>query len=107
MTAQYNPGLNSPEEMEADIRSALQVFKDSEYNYFVAAFYPELFAKIMGVAYEMNLAGDGKFWLITGTVSLAPFTLSGKLVAGKGMMNMYVRRLPLPKSCPYPVYYRL
>ena len=37
-----------------------------------------------GLAYEMDLAGPGKFWLISGTADLAPITLSGKFIVEKG-----------------------
>lgn len=52
-------------------------------SYIIAAFYPELFSRIMGLAYEMELAGENKLWLISGTADLAPFLLSGKFIIPK------------------------
>ena len=70
--------------MKANIRSALLTLKKSGYNYIVAAFVPEMFAKVMGIAYGMGLAGEGKFWLISGTAGLAPIIGGGKFVVKKG-----------------------
>ena len=53
-------------------------------SYIIAAFYPELFSTIMGLAYDMGVAGENKLWLISGTADLAPFLLSGKFIIPKG-----------------------
>ena len=53
-------------------------------SYIIAAFYPELFSTIMGLAYDMGVAGENKLWLISGTADLAPFLLSGEFIIPKG-----------------------
>ena len=57
-------------------------------SYIIAAFYPELFSTIMGLAYDMGVAGENKLWLISGTADLAPFLLSGKFIIPKGKHHM-------------------
>ena len=57
-------------------------------SYIIAAFYPELFSTIMGLAYDMGVAGENKLWLISGTADLAPFLLSGKFIIPKGKYNI-------------------
>jgi hypothetical protein len=54
------------------------------YNYFVAAFYPEVLELIMEEAYLLDLVGPGKFWIISGTADTAPTVLSGNFVIRKG-----------------------
>ncbi len=84
VSSPYLTTLRSKQEVEDEIRKALTVLKESEYNYFVAAFYPEMLGTIMGIAYDMGLAGPGKFWLMSGTADTSPFILSGKFVVEKG-----------------------
>jgi hypothetical protein len=85
--SQYLPTFTSPQEFEKEIRRALQVFKEQKFNYFIAAFYPELMGTIMGIAGEMGLAGPGKFWMLSGTADTAPYVLSGKFIVEKGAWN--------------------
>ena len=84
VSSPYLTTLTSKQEIEDEIRRALTVLKESGYNYFVAAFYPEMLGTIMGIAYDMGLAGPGKFWLMSGTADISPFILSGKFVVEKG-----------------------
>lgn len=83
IAATYLPTLTSEDELDTNIRSALGILKESGCNYIIAAFYPELFSRIMGIAYDMGLAGENKLWLISGTADLAPYLLSGKFIIPK------------------------
>lgn len=76
--------LKDEDEFDVEIQNALQVLKDSGFNYIIGAFYPDSLTRIMGMAYDMQIAGPSKLWLISGTADLAPITLSGKLVMDKG-----------------------
>eukprot|EP00547_Thalassionema_nitzschioides_P009863 CAMPEP_0194225370 /NCGR_PEP_ID=MMETSP0156-20130528/39458_1 /TAXON_ID=33649 /ORGANISM="Thalassionema nitzschioides, Strain L26-B" /LENGTH=1223 /DNA_ID=CAMNT_0038957291 /DNA_START=131 /DNA_END=3802 /DNA_ORIENTATION=+ len=82
-SSSYLTTLTSKTEIDADIKGALQVLKDSRCNYIIGAFYTKFLSIIMGIAYDMGLAGPGKFWLISGTASVAPFTLSGNFIVEK------------------------
>jgi hypothetical protein len=82
--SQYLPTLTSQLDIDNEIRRALEVFVGHRYNYFIAAFYPELLDTIMGIAGEMGLAGPGKFWMLSGTADTAPYVLSGNFIARKG-----------------------
>ena len=57
VSSPYLTTLRSKQEVEDEIRKALTVLKESEYNYFVAAFYPEMLGTIMGIAY-LNMTWD-------------------------------------------------
>lgn len=83
-SSSYLTTLTSQSEIDAEIQSALQVLKDGRCNYIIGAFYPKWLSIIMGIAYDMGMAGPGKFWLISGTASTAPFTLSGQFIVPKG-----------------------
>ena len=88
VTSAYLASIVDELNFETEIRRALQVIKESEYNYVLAAFYPEFLEPIMRIAAEIGIAGSqsGKFWLLSGTSDTAPFLLSGqfKLDQGKG-----------------------
>ena len=76
--------LKDEDEFDIEIQNALQVLKDSGFNYIIGAFYPNCLTRIMGHAYDMEIAGPSKLWLISGTAALAPITMSGKLILNKG-----------------------
>ena len=65
-------------------------------SYIIAAFYPELFSTIMGLAYDMGVAGENKLWLISGTADLAPFLLSGEFIIPKVSAHMHNGLLLFP-----------
>ncbi len=88
--SQYSRKADSDEEFKKEIRRALSLFQNERFNYFIAAFYPEDLATIMGIASEMGLAGPGKFWMLSGTADTAPYVLSGKFIVEKSeWMQMY------------------
>eukprot|EP00985_Skeletonema_marinoi_P004688 scaffold2027_cov148-Skeletonema_marinoi.AAC.17 len=81
--------MSSKENADDELRAAMKLLAESGCNYFVGNFYAESFAKVMTIATEFGLIGDGKFWLISGTADMAPFVLGGALkvnqVVGKAI----------------------
>lgn len=80
---------SSSDKDDDELRAAMKILVDSGCNYFVGNFYAESFAKVMTIATEYGLIGEGKFWLISGTADIAPFILGGALkvnqVVGKAI----------------------
>jgi len=72
-----------------ELRAAMKILVEGGCNYFVGNFYAESFAKVMTIATEYGLIGEGKLWLISGTADIAPFILGGALkvnqVVGKAI----------------------
>lgn len=60
----------------------------------------------MGIAYEEGLAGEGKFWLISGTADLSPYILSGNFVVPRGEWLTFMDHLFIhcQKIVPTPLY---
>ena len=82
-------GSDNNKDDDDELRAAMKILVDSGCNYFVGNFYAESFAKVMTIATEYGLIGEGKFWLISGTADIAPFILGGALkvnqVVGKAI----------------------
>jgi hypothetical protein len=62
---------------EATLDLALRQLKKSQYNYFVGIFYPEDYEMVMAKAYDLGVAGPGRFWLFNGL--LAPLFTDGNI----------------------------
>eukprot|EP00986_Skeletonema_menzelii_P002562 scaffold696_cov137-Skeletonema_menzelii.AAC.4 len=81
--------MSSNDNDDDELRAAMKILVESGCNYFVGNFYAESFARVMTIATEYGLIGNGKFWLISGTADMAPFVLGGALkvnqVVGKAI----------------------
>ena len=85
VTATYLPSLASEKEFEEALKDALRELARAGYNYYIGAFYPEIAAPAMEIAYEMGVAGPGKFWFISLTEDIGSYSFSGNLVLEKGV----------------------
>ena len=73
----------SNDDEETELRATMEALSNTGCNYFVGNFYAESFAKVMSIALEYGLIGNGKVWLISGTADMAPYILGGALKVSK------------------------
>ena len=77
--------ISSKDNADAELRAAMKLLAETGCNYFVGNFYAESFAKVMTIATEYGIIGEGKFWLVSGTADMAPYILGGALRVPKAV----------------------
>ena len=54
---------------DEEVRKALERLKESGYRYFLGVFFGGDYDRIMTMAYELEMAGPGRFWLFNGALA--------------------------------------